>query len=87
MEMVDSASGGSGDRAFGLAIDVETIVTQLKSVKEARGLPPGAIVGDLHGGLTFTDAVAATLESRSTGGWREIQVSTGEIWTVIILNR
>lgn len=87
MQMADSVYGASGDRAFGLAIDVESIVTELASVKEARELPPGSIVGDLHGGLTFTDAVAAALESRSTGGWREIQVSSGEIWTVIILNR
>jgi len=87
MQMADSASGQTGDRAFGLAIDTESIVTELISVKEARGLPPGSIVGDLHGGLTFTDAVAATLEARSTGGWREIQVSSGQIWTVIILNR
>jgi hypothetical protein len=87
MQMADSVYGASGDRAFGLAIDVSTIVTELATVKEARGLPPGAVVGDLHGGLTFTDAVAAALESRSTGGWREIQVPTGEIWTVIILNR
>jgi hypothetical protein len=70
-----------------LALDTASIVTKLASVKEARGLPSGSIVGDLHGGLTFTDAVAATLESRSSGGWREIQASSGEIWTIIILNR
>src|SRR5512140_2136975 len=81
-------SGVSANRpAFGIAVDTSSIVTNLRSVKEARDLPPGAIVGDLHGGLTFTDAVASALEGRSAGGWQELQVATGEIWTVIILNR
>jgi crotonobetainyl-CoA:carnitine CoA-transferase CaiB-like acyl-CoA transferase len=69
------------------ALDTASIVTRLSSVKEVHALPPGAIVGDLHGGLTFTDAVAACLEARSSGGWQEIQAPTGEIWTIIILNR
>jgi len=81
-------SDGLANRpAFGVAIDTSSIVTKLSSIKEARALPPGAIVGDLHGGLTFTDAVAAALEGRSSGGWQELQASSGEIWTVIILNR
>jgi hypothetical protein len=87
MQSLDSASGVSGNRALALALDTASIVTKLVSVKEARDLPSGSIVGDLHGGLTFTDAVAAALESRSSGGWREIQASSGEIWTIIILNR
>jgi hypothetical protein len=87
MQSLDSAFGSSGDRGLALALDTSSIVTKLTSVKEARSLPPGSIVGDLHGGLTFTDAVAATLESRSSGGWREIQAPSGEIWTIIILNR
>jgi crotonobetainyl-CoA:carnitine CoA-transferase CaiB-like acyl-CoA transferase len=62
-------------------------VTTLASVKEARALPPGTVVGDLHGGLTFTDAIAAALEARSTGGWQELQVRSGEIWTIIVVNR
>jgi hypothetical protein len=78
------AFGGSG---MALAIDLESIVTKLAGVREARNLPSGSIVGDLHGGLTFTDAVAAALESRSSGGWREIQATTGQIWTIIIVNR
>jgi crotonobetainyl-CoA:carnitine CoA-transferase CaiB-like acyl-CoA transferase len=70
-----------------LGIDTGNIVTKVSNVKEARALPPGTIVGDLHGGLTFTDAVAAALERRSTGGWREMQLPSGQIWTVIALNR
>lgn len=81
-------SGTSTDRpAFGIAIDTSSIVTKCQSVKEARALPPGAIIGDLHGGLTFTDAVAAVLESRSSGGWQQLQTPSGEIWTIIIINR
>jgi hypothetical protein len=56
-------------------------------VKEAKCLPAGSIVGDLHGGLTFTDAVAAALETRSFGGWQEVRAPSGETWTIILLNR
>jgi crotonobetainyl-CoA:carnitine CoA-transferase CaiB-like acyl-CoA transferase len=70
-----------------LGVDTASIVRKLASVKDARALPPGAIVGDLHGGLTFTDAVAAALEARSTGGWQELQTPSGETWTLIIVNR
>jgi hypothetical protein len=88
MEEVDSViSGASGTGGMAMAIDTASIITKLVTIKEARGLPAGAIVGDLHGGLTFTDAVAAALESRSSSGWREIQASNGEIWTIIIVNR
>lgn len=88
MQNIGPATNTSPNRpAFGIAIDTATIVTSLRTVKEARALPPGAIVGDLHGGLTFTDAVAAALEARSSGGWQEFQASTGEIWTIIIVNR
>ncbi|HEY1338774.1 MAG TPA: hypothetical protein VGF59_14760 [Bryobacteraceae bacterium] len=77
----------SGDRpAFAAGLDTTSFVTKLSSVKEARALPPGAVVGDLHGGLTFTDAIAAALESRSHGGWQEMQIS-GETWTIIVVNR
>jgi len=68
-------------------LDVSVIVAKLSSVREARALPAGSVVGDRHGGLTFTDAVAAALETRSTGGWLEAPGPEGEIWTVIILNR
>lgn len=81
-------TGATANRpAFGIAIDTSSIVTKVRNVKEARALPPGAVVGDLHGGLTFTDAVASALEGRSSGGWQELQASSGEIWTIIILNR
>lgn len=70
-----------------LVIDTAAIIRVIANVKEARSLPPGSIVGDLHGGLTFTDAVAAALEARSTGGWHELQTAEGETWTLIILNR
>ena len=70
-----------------LELEVEAIVNSVASVKEAKALPVGSIVGDLHGGLTFTDAVAAALERRSSSGWQEIHCSTGQIWTVITLNR
>jgi len=68
-------------------LDTSVIVVKVSSVKEARALPAGSVVGDRHGGLTFTDAVAAALESRSTGGWQETPAPGGEIWTVIVLNR
>ncbi len=72
--------------ACGLAIDVSTIVTRIESLSEARALPEGSVIGDLHGGLTFTDAIAAALESRSHSGWQEIQAANGEVWTVIVVN-
>ncbi len=88
MQNLGPATTGSSNRpAFGLAIDTTSIVTRIGSVKEARALPAGAVVGDLHGGLTFTDAVAAALEGRSSGGWQELQTPSGEIWTIIILSR
>jgi crotonobetainyl-CoA:carnitine CoA-transferase CaiB-like acyl-CoA transferase len=70
----------------GLAVDPAAILTKVAGVKEARALPTGAIVGDLHGGLTFSDAVAAALETRSRDGWVEIQAQ-GQVWTIIVLNR
>jgi crotonobetainyl-CoA:carnitine CoA-transferase CaiB-like acyl-CoA transferase len=87
MQTLGPTLSGGNSPAFALGIDTGSIVKKLAGVKEARALPPGAIVGDLHGGLTFTDAVAAVLESRSTGGWREMQIPSGQIWTVIILSR
>ena len=68
-------------------LDVSAVIAKITNVREARALPPGSVVGDRHGGLTFTDAVAAALESRSTGGWHETPGPEGEIWTVIVLNR
>jgi hypothetical protein len=63
------------------------VVTRVVSVEQARALPPGSVVGDAHGGLTFTDAVASALESRSAGGWQEIETSPGSYWTIIVLSR
>ena len=70
-----------------VAVDEESIITQLSNTRDAKSLPAGSIVGDVHGGLTFTDAVAAILESRSAGGWYEIQTPAGKVWTIIALNR
>jgi crotonobetainyl-CoA:carnitine CoA-transferase CaiB-like acyl-CoA transferase len=77
----------SGRQGFALAIDTQSIVSKLANCKEAGALPPGCVVGDLHGGLTFSDAVAAVLESRSVAGWQEMPTESGDVWTVIILNR
>jgi hypothetical protein len=80
-------NSAAANRGSGLGVDTSSIVNKLAGVREARALPSGSIVGDLHGGLTFTDAVAAALEARSSGGWKEVLTPQGEIWTVIILNR
>jgi hypothetical protein len=77
----------ASDSGVALVLDTESIIKKIANVREVRALPPGSVVGDLHGGLTFTDAVAAALESRSTGGWHELQTATGDTWTLIILNR
>jgi crotonobetainyl-CoA:carnitine CoA-transferase CaiB-like acyl-CoA transferase len=87
MQILGPLSSGGNRPAFALGIDTGSIVTKVACIKDARALPPGTIVGDMHGGLTFTDAVAAALESRSSGGWQEMQIPSGEIWTIIILNR
>ena len=68
------------------AIETASIITQVASISEARSLPDGSLVGDLHGGLTFSDAVAAELEARSAEGWHEFQTPTGDIWTIIVVN-
>ena len=68
-------------------IDPAAVVTRIASVREARALPFGSVIGDLQGGLSFTDAVAAALESRSLGGWHEVRTPSGDTWTIIILDR
>lgn len=83
----DSTGVSSTRGAFALSVDASSIITKIATVKEARALPSGSVVGDLHGGLTFTDAVAAALEARSTGGWQEMQSPEGTVWTIIIVNR
>jgi hypothetical protein len=87
MQILGPTTGVPENLAAGLGVDTSNIITELASVKEARALPCGSVVGDLHGGLTFTDAVAAALEARSLGGWREIHTPTSETWTVILLDR
>jgi len=85
--MSTPAAGTSGNLPnAGLAVDLSQVVSELASVKAAWDLPVGSIVGDLHGGLTFTDAIAAALESRSSTGWREVRTSECETWTVIFLD-
>ena len=83
-------TGGAGaarQPAFTLGLNMSNVVTTLSSVEEARALPQGTVVGDPHGGLTFSDAVASALEARSFGGWQEIEVAPGTSWTIIVLNR
>ncbi len=72
---------------FAIGLDTAMIVQKVANVKEAKTLARGCVVGDQHGGLTFTDAVAAALEARSIAGWQEIQTGSGETWTIILLNR
>jgi hypothetical protein len=86
MQNYGEGTSGSGS-AFALTLDVSCIVRKVCSVKEARALPRGAVIGDLHGGLTFTDAIANVLELRSAGGWQEWKSTDGDTWTIIILNR
>lgn len=71
-----------------LQIDTSVIVTRVQNIAEARSLPAGTVVGDMHGGVTFSDAVARELERRSHVGWCDASAgSTEKRWTVIVLNR
>lgn len=67
-------------------VDVNKIVTCIADAREARALPCGVTVGDNCGGRSFNDNVAAVLESRSFGGWREVEVGE-QRYTVIVLAR
>jgi hypothetical protein len=69
------------------SLDMSNVVTRVCTVEEALKLPAGALVGDQHGGLTFSDAVAYALERRSCRGWYEVVAPDGGRWTVIGLNR
>jgi len=69
------------------APDFSVVITRLASVKEARALPRGSVIGDQQGGLTFSDAVAAALEARSNAGWREVVAPSTDTWTIIVLDR
>lgn len=82
-----STAVSEGRQAYALGIDPSNITTRVATVKEARALPAGSVVGDLQGGLSFSDSVAAALEARSTGGWQEMQTPNKETWTVIVLDR
>jgi hypothetical protein len=64
----------------------DTIIRKVPTAEAARKLPSGSVIGDHHGGVTFTDAVAAILESRSLRGWKEIEAGA-ERWTVIVVDR
>ena len=79
--------GGGSSPAFALGLDMTSVIKCVANAKEARVLPPGSVIGDCAGGLTFTDAVAAVLESRSRTGWREIEPVPGERWTIIVLDQ
>ena len=69
-------------------IDLSVVVTRVQSPAEARSLPRGTVVGDTHGGVTFSDMVAAELEKRSFVGWRDVRDGASRhSWTIIILNR
>jgi len=58
------------------------IVTSVADSTEVMRLPKGCIVGDLCGGRTFNDNIAAALERRSNSGWREVPDGTQQ-WTLI----
>jgi len=81
------ASETGAHPAFRLGVDTSSVITHVSSRTEARSLPRGSVVGDLHGGLTFTDVIAAALESRSAVGWQEVVSPGGDRWTVIVLDR
>ncbi len=87
---------GSGTRT---QVDLSSVVTRVQTIAEARSLPAGTVVGDMHGGVTFSDAVAKELERRSYCGWLDISnpapnppAASGSgtndrRWTVIVINR
>jgi hypothetical protein len=58
------------------------IITSIADVTAAMEIPCGATVGDVYGGRSFNDNIAAVLESRSHRGWQEIEVGE-QRWTVI----
>jgi hypothetical protein len=71
-----------------LQIDDSVIVTRVQNIAEARALPAGTVVGDMHGGVTFSDVVARELERRSHCGWCDASGgSSDKRWTIIVLNR
>jgi hypothetical protein len=89
MEILGHMTGAGAARkpAFTLGLNMSNVIKTLSTVEQARALPQGSIVGDPHGGLTFSDAIASALEARSYGGWQEIEVAPGDRWTIIVVNR
>lgn len=71
-----------------MQFDYKSVITAVHSVEDAKALPPGSVVGDLRGGVTFSDAVARVLEQRSACGWTDVETNeAAQRWTVIYLNR
>jgi hypothetical protein len=62
------------------------MITRVTCESEALALPTGTAVGDCWGGRSFTDNVAAVLESRSCEGWREVEEGQTR-WTFIVIER
>ena len=85
MQITETAAAFAFQGGCAPVLDTASIITKVLSTAEARALPAGTLVGDMQGGLTFSDAVAAELESRSTEGWHEVRDAHGEVWTVIVL--
>jgi hypothetical protein len=73
--------------AVAAVVDAKSIMTRIATVPDVRTLASGVIVGDLQGGLSFPDDLAAALEARSRSGWMEAATETGDVWTVIVLDR
>ena len=67
-------------------LDFSKVITHISDASEAKALPCGVTIGDTCGGRSFNDNIAAVLEARSLGGWREIEQEQ-ERWTVIVLAR
>jgi hypothetical protein len=82
-----TATGTALHGAASASVDMPGVITRVLTIDEARTLPKGALIGDTHGGLTFSDAVAYALEKRSHRGWFEAMAPDGTRWTVIRLNR
>ena len=82
-----SSAGAAMQGETTTCLDVSTVITRVSTIEDARALPQGALIGDQHGGLTFSDAIAYVLEKRSCQGWMEIEGPDGNRWTVIRLNR
>jgi hypothetical protein len=66
------------------SVDLTKLITQVSCASEALALPRGSAVGDTWGGRSFSDNVAAILESRSCSGWREVEEGE-QRWTFIVL--